>query len=205
MIGSRVDFDDVEQASREGRLMDLLKIIPKDHWLDINDGDPHNADTGNWSLLHYACTGDNGEAARVLIEHGVDKDGWTFDEETPMLIASRLLQYGPFEMLLRLGASPYILDFEGFGVWDDVISYSYRDTAIKFGRLLLMHNVKPNGKFGSIPDELMELKHGIDRCRLAIIALLRVKRVGNLWNWDKFLLREIAYSVWATRSENWIN
>lgn len=38
-------------------------------------------------------------------------------------------------------------------------------------------------------------------CRLSVVALLMVKRAGSLWKWDKFLVREIAFELWATRYE----
>ena len=44
------------------------------------------------------------------------------------------------------------------------------------------------------------------RCRAAVVAMLRVKRAGKLWMWDKFLLAELALCVWATRyAKEWQN
>lgn len=55
-----------------------------------------------------------------------------------------------------------------------------------------------------ITPEVEKLERSALRCRSATVALLRVKRVGNLWRWDKFLLREVAIAIWTTRySQEW--
>lgn len=54
-------------------------------------------------------------------------------------------------------------------------------------------------KRSKITPELAEFERHVLRCRSAAVALLRVKRAGNLWRWDRFLLREIALAVWAAR------
>lgn len=55
-----------------------------------------------------------------------------------------------------------------------------------------------------ITSELVKFEQGVLRCRTAAVALMRVKKAGNLWRWDKFLLREMAIAVWATRySKEW--
>lgn len=55
-----------------------------------------------------------------------------------------------------------------------------------------------------ITPELWAFERGVLRCRAAVVAMLRVKRKANLFVWDKFLLREMAYAIWATRcNEQW--
>ena len=50
-----------------------------------------------------------------------------------------------------------------------------------------------------ITPELEAFERGVLRCRAGVMAMLRVKRAGQLWMWDKFLMLEIALSIWATR------
>lgn len=66
--------------------------------------------------------------------------------------------------------------------------------------ILMKHNVRLRPEY-PVSSYMMSLALGIWKCRKAVIALLRVKRAGNLWQWDKFLLKEIAYAVWSMRME----
>ena len=50
-----------------------------------------------------------------------------------------------------------------------------------------------------ITPELEAFERGVLRCRAAVVAVLRVKRAGQLWMWDKFLLAELALCIWSTR------
>ena len=55
-----------------------------------------------------------------------------------------------------------------------------------------------------ITPELVAFERGVLRCRAAVVAMLRVKRAGQLWMWDKFLLAELAVCIWSTRyAEEW--
>jgi hypothetical protein len=51
----------------------------------------------------------------------------------------------------------------------------------------------------NITPELEAFERGVLRCRAAVVAMLRVKRAGKLWMWDKFLLLEMALCIWSTR------
>ena len=56
------------------------------------------------------------------------------------------------------------------------------------------------------PPELEAFERGVLRCRAAVVAMLRVKRAGRLLVWDKFLLKQMALDVWATRyDKQWRN
>ncbi len=50
-----------------------------------------------------------------------------------------------------------------------------------------------------ITPELEAFERGVLRCRAAVVTMLRVRRAGQLWMWDKFLLAEMALCIWATR------
>lgn len=54
----------------------------------------------------------------------------------------------------------------------------------------------------SITAEMRQFARGINRARAAVRALLCVREAGQLWRWDKFVLREIGAAVWACRMED---
>ena len=56
---------------------------------------------------------------------------------------------------------------------------------------------KDHRKF--ITPALEAFERGVLCCRAAVVAMLRVKRAGKLWMWDKFLLLEMALCIWSTR------
>lgn len=52
-----------------------------------------------------------------------------------------------------------------------------------------------------ITPDLLSFERGVLRCRVATVAMLRVKRASGvgLVRWDRFLLAKLAVCVWATR------
>ena len=52
-----------------------------------------------------------------------------------------------------------------------------------------------------ITPELEAFERGVLRCRAAVVALLRVKRASGqlLVRWDRYLLKQMALDLWATR------
>lgn len=204
-----IDFDQVDEASWNGKLMALLRTIPKERWFD-KDLRELSDETLEWTLLHYACQGENGDAVAALIAHGLDIEALSSDEETPIQVSARNCTCGPLEMLIYTGADARTRDSNGYDLWDDILNawdtWQDNKSADDCARILLMNRVKPDfgqRKRHGYLDELVTLERGIDRCRMATIAFLCVKRAGGLWRWDKFLLAHIARHVWATRSEEW--
>ena len=52
---------------------------------------------------------------------------------------------------------------------------------------------------------LKSVENCILSCRYSIIAFLRVRKLAGLIQYDKYLFREIAFSIWATRRrEEWM-
>lgn len=198
-----IDFVAADEAGIDGTLMELLRTIPKERWFDVDDS------YSLWTLLHFACQGDNTRAVVALIEHGLDKEARSVDGETPIQVATRMCEPGPLEMLIRLGANVHVRDLNGSGLWDDVLNAwdEWREqSALDCARILFMNRVRPRrGQKNrcAYPVVLRTLERGIDLCRATTVAILRVKRAGGLWRWDKFLLALIARHVWATRGEEW--
>ena len=215
----RIDFEFLENECLWGRMTELLQIIPKEHWSWRNEH-IYAGDAEHWTLLHYACMGKNGDAVTALLEHGLDKEARSLrKKETPIITAVRFHSPPALQLLISAAADVNVVNYKGEGVWDVLLS-AFR-SELKFresffvddvddftacARVLLCTGIKPTSNQKGIygyPAEIAAIERGIDHCRMATVAFLRVKRAGGLWRWDKFLLAHIARHVWATRSEEW--
>lgn len=65
------------------------------------------------STLHWACSFNSIEVAKVLLSYGIDVDGVNLEGITPLHIAVKMLNVGMIKLLLSEGASPGILDHSG--------------------------------------------------------------------------------------------
>jgi Ankyrin repeats (many copies) len=65
------------------------------------------------STLHWACSFNSIEVAKVLLSYGIDVDGINMEGITPLHIAVKMLNVGMIKLLLSEGASPGILDNSG--------------------------------------------------------------------------------------------
>jgi Ankyrin repeats (many copies) len=65
------------------------------------------------STLHWACSFNSIEVAKVLLSYGIDVDGINLEGITPLHIAVKMLNVGMIKLLLSEGASPGILDHSG--------------------------------------------------------------------------------------------
>lgn len=53
----------------------------------------------------------------------------------------------------------------------------------------------------TVDESDLETRRGFVHLRQSVVAILNVKKAGNLVRWDRFLLREIALSLWDLRYE----
>ena len=65
------------------------------------------------STLHWACSFNSIEVAKVLLSYGIDVDGINLEGITALHIAVKMLNVGMIKLLLSEGASPGILDHSG--------------------------------------------------------------------------------------------
>ena len=65
------------------------------------------------STLHWACSFNSIEVAKVLLSYGVDVNGINLEGISPLHIAVKMLNVGMIKLLLSEGASPGILDHSG--------------------------------------------------------------------------------------------
>lgn len=194
--GPPIDWEIFTWAAFSDQLMEYLSKLPSKRWTEI-------LPSSNQTLLHIACTGSNIDAVVALLKSGcidinaVDSLGWspvfyTIPHEQPRLL----------EILCAAGAD---LQTAHFLDGRTPIEAAVRVPKNVLTRVLIANGCRLNTvreEFQSwIDSTLRVFECGVLRCRLGVVALLRVKKAGNLVLWDKFLLREIAFQVWATRCD----
>jgi hypothetical protein len=175
----------------------LIKHVPREEW---------NCTTQNgYNYLHFACVGDNVDAVKLLFKSGVSPDSETEGGIRSLII---LLIEAHFrheyhkkmlELFCAAGVSFHCEDIVGRNPLQ--ISYAFPSLS----KILIANGMRIDQKdIFKTPLELFTFQKAVLKCRTAVVAMLRVKRVAKLWNWDKFLLKEIGYAIWATRyDENW--
>lgn len=185
-----IDWSEAVSLSRSGRLMELLAKLPRALWAEMEpDGT---------SLLHYACIGDNVAAVVALLMHG--KLAVAMRTVTGHTAAILAASYGEPAVLEALCAA-------GADVRERYENVSLLDLAL-YGNEGCVHVLVANGvRLSTVHDdcrkyitpELWAFERGVLCCRAAVVAMLRVKQVGRLVRWDRFLLVALALDIWATR------
>lgn len=196
MKGSLIDWQAFHYASCDGNMMELLMKVPRTLWTE--------RESESRSLLHYAVRGENVAALVTLIQSGLDLNACDSWHESAIHDAIRSRQHRMLEILCAAGANmcPQNDCFKS-PLQLAIARYLGHDDSDESARVLIANGVRLYGHYLATPD-LLHFERGVLRCRTAVVAMLRVKRAGNLWTWDKFLLKEMAICVWATRyNENW--
>lgn len=182
--------------------MELVQKLPQERWAE--------RDFRGRTLLHYACMGPNAAAVEALVKNKlVDVSACDCWKDTPAHYAALYGQARALEILCATGAS---LDIYSKGGLDPfaIALITIASHSIEIQRILIangarLSTVRPVHQ-PYIGPTLVAFEQGVLSCRTAVSAMLRVKRAGKLWRWDKFLLREVAYALWATRYDNkWQN
>lgn len=197
--GPPIDWEAFTWAAYSGQFMRILSKLPCERWTEKLPG-------SRQTFLHIACTGSNVDAAVALLKNGgidinaVDSLGWSSVFYTVMNDQTRLL-----EIMCAAGADVQTIK-DGL----TLIDYAIRIAAYDMVRVLIANGFRLNTvheKYREfITSKLEAFEHAVLCCHTAVVALLRVKRAGNLVHWDKFLLREIAFAVWSTRYDTkWQN
>lgn len=168
--------------SLSGKLGKLLSEHPEEEWRAIE------ALTSS-TLLHYAALGENEATTARLVRLGWDVNALSLTGHRPIHLAANYGNSRVLDVLCRAGADV-----------DGAMEVAQEEREDECAAVLMRHNVRLRPEY-PVSSDMMGLAFGIWRCRKAVIALLRVKRAGNLWQWDKFLLKEVAYAVWSTRME----
>ena len=200
--GPPIDWVIFRTAGVQGRLMDLLAMLPRERWAE--------RDKYGYTLLHYACYGSNEAAVAALLMSGlVDVNARNEMENTPACFAILAHQRRILLMLCAAGAAFRKCNVIGDALIDVALCNLNSDmeeiAAVLMANGARLSTVRSDCR-SFITPKLEAFERVVLRCRTAVVAMLRVKKAGGLWQWDKFLLRELAYAVWATRyDKKWQN
>ena len=174
--------------------MELLLTLPRARWTE--------RDLQGQTLLHYAAQAPNVVALVLLIQSGLPVDARTTGQRTPAHIAACNDQSRALEVLCAAGADLTALAESRRTPLDYALSPPVRDACVRvlLANGMRLSTVKEDFRRFITP-ELEAFERGVLRCRGAVVALLRVKRVCGqlLVRWDRYLLRQMALDLWATR------
>lgn len=173
-------------AARHQRLLEYLrKEVPRERWTQTN--------FRGWTFAHSACLVGNLDALRMLLAAGCNPSAEA--DGTPCLrIAVAGSNATAVELLLAAGATLY----------PAALTECFR-TSLHCARILIANGSRMDvNDIFNIPLPLIAFQRGVIRCRTTVTAMLRVRRVAQLFHWDKFLLAYISHAIWATRyDESW--
>lgn len=186
--------------------MALLRAVPRAEWEQLT-----------WrgqTLLHIAAAGIDLPAVVALIAAKFDLNAFDVLHETPVHYAARHGDVRVLELLCASGANVNVRCNHGYSPLRRAIMCANEVHA----RVLVANGVRMSGTreffenskrasrrhdwpllCTNLVRRLEAFERGVLKCRRAVVTMLRVKRKVNLSRWDKFLLREVAYAIWATR------
>lgn len=191
-------------ASENHKLHEYLQTLPKSKW-NYQTQSRHN-------LIHFASVGDNAKAIVALFQIGVKVSENPFN---PIFRAVTHIQPRVIQVLCVI--APHLMNIVDFiekktplevslallGQYFPRVKQERHDQCIQIllSNGVRLSSVRDEYAKNCITPKIRAFENGILNCRRATIALLRVKRAGNLLNWDKFLLAQLALDVWMTRCE----
>lgn len=187
----------VGPQAKAGLLMAFLDGLPRERWSE--------RDWAGSSLLHYACEGPNEDAVRALLEYGLDVNerGSAGGQWAPAHCAAANGNVGVLLTLICNGADLRLGNFRGDTALALALLHPERHGTGDCAIWLMASGARLRDLPSTCRDYILPhysaFERGLLRCRQVVVALLHVKRVGGLARWDKFLLKEIALCVWATR------
>lgn len=153
-----------------------------------------------YNVLHFAKSHDL-EFIKKFIKMGVDVNAKTVYDVTPVMEACRGGHIRNLEYFISIGANLDVPD-----IFIDLLHFATCQG--KNGgtvRVLIRNGFRINKlerylNYASWK-ELNDIQNATLRCRSAVIAILTLKKraKAKFINLDKFVLREIAFAIWATR------
>ncbi len=177
-----------------GSFMPLLATLPRERWAERDE-------YGN-TLLHLACCGPNVAAAVALLQSGlVDVNTRTKGGHAPAHVAALNNQPRVLEVLCSAGVDFRTPNQNGSSALDLAVDYRSDDCALVLVANGVRLSTVHKGFRLYITPKLEAFERGVLRCRAAVVAMLRVKKAAQLYHVDKFLMRELAYAMWATRTD----
>lgn len=170
----------------------LLSNFPRERWKDRTE----QGDT----LLHLLCKQTNTHCIRTVLASGlVDVNAYNHWGQTALHYAIQSDNHEAAELLLAAGAWENVCDDEittpieiALGEGNEKCAFVLIAYGVRLRSVDRLHR-------GYITPTIDAFEKIILNCRSAVVAMLYVKRAGNLWRWDKFLLKEIALCIWASK------
>lgn len=156
------------------------------------------------SPLHFVAWRGDAAAIASLVQQGADVSAANAFRITPAHFAAISGQVCALEMLLSVGSEASLHDFDGQSVLDFALIHD-RTACV---RVLLRHGVRLETVSDSVARKIQPwmwaLQQGRANCVAAVVALLGVKRRRSpaLRRWDRFLVREVAFALFATRADS---
>lgn len=163
MKGSTIDYLTVWTVCMKDNMFDLLREIPSEYWKCVsNFGD----DAIGCTLLHYAAMGNNYDAIKVLVEHGVNVEAETSYKETAFMIAVKSLKLQSIIAFIECGANIQTKDYQGKGAFDVLIEkYPSNSNLVLACASVLFHSglcIDP-AYLNVVPIELVRLRYFITK------------------------------------------
>lgn len=148
-------------------------------------------------MLHYAGTGDNADAVALLVAHGLDVNGGNTMIRPIHMAASGNLRV--LQVMVALGADLRVRTYVGSTALDVALPLPNAFFLVANG--VRLSTVREASR-SLITPELEALERGVLGCRAAIVALLGVKRRRGdaLRHVDRWVVRELAWCMWAERT-----
>lgn len=189
--GPPIDWDAVDEASNGGRLMEVLRALPRTRWVEVHPD--------RRSILHFAARDGNVAALVALIQSGLDVNTRDCLQRTPALDAAIYNQPRALEVMCAAGADLRAYNDDGCSLLDSALA-NEACALVLLANGARLRTVDENLR-RYITAELVAFERGVLRCRSAVAALLRVKRVSGqlLVRWDRYLLKQMALDLWTTR------
>lgn len=191
-----MNFDAAYDAAVHGRFIEFLRKQSREHWSERH---PYSSST----LLHVAVHSGDPQAVRLIIASKmVDLNARDASGNTASHVAAAFGTADMLEVLCAAGADIDVRTASGLTALDKALVWD-RDAA---ARVLICNGARLAscaiiGGLGSILLHAKSMEAAVLRCRRAVAALLRVKKVASLPQWDRWLLRLIALELWTTRGE----
>ena len=162
---------------------DFVKSLPSERYKET---DPRDGET----LLHYTVRVDSVKSAVHLILGGIDIHVLSQRGTSPLLLALYLSDDHNF-IKLFIAAGLYCIESFNYCCANSAAKYTLACIFISNGYRVLPKYDTP---------ELCKFQNGVLRCRSATIAMIRLKHYYK--SVDRFLFREMAFSIWVTRSDD---
>ena len=180
-----MEFNDkvLEERIRDGRLGDVLQVLPRERWAQFRWIDAAVVNDENAAYVAH------------LVAAGASLEGSVVNGPVNLLVHATPLNA---EVLCGLASSRVL--HGALKAWS---AFDHRQTRMFMKHGARLANVVGLKECARVPLSLWLFENALLRCRSAAVALIRVKSTSKIdCQWDRLLLTHIARIVWASRCED---